>query len=299
MPEKRPSTPTSSVSPTFPVGMDALSSESMPQVMAIINITPDSFSDGGRFLEAEAALERAAAAEAEGAHFLDLGAESTRPGGGVYGEGAREVGEQEEIDRLLPVLETLVGQTQLPISVDTRKAKVAAEALEAGAHLINDVGGLGDPEMRAVVARAGCPVVIMHSRGELSTMQTETPFKDVRQEVAEDLSNRVQEALNDGIAPHQIILDPGLGFGKAGAQNFALLADLSFLHQLGYPILIGASRKSFIGEITGQGAADRLAGSLATVAWAAAQQAAILRVHDVGPTVRFLNVWQAMAKVAP
>ncbi len=301
MPEKGPSFLTSTVSPlTLPFGMDVpLHLWSAPRVMAIINITPDSFSDGGRYLKAEAALARAAAAEAEGAHFLDLGAESTRPGGGVYGDGAREVGVQEEIDRLIPVLEILVGQTQLPISVDTRKAPVAAAALKAGAHLINDVGGLDNPEMRAVVARAGCPVVLMHSRGALSTMQNHASFKDVRREVASDLNDRVQIALNDGVSPHQIILDPGLGFGKAGVQNFALLADLSPLHRLGFPVLVGASRKSFLGEITGQGAADRLAGSLATVAWAAKQKASILRVHDVGPTIRFLKVWQAMAEAAP
>jgi dihydropteroate synthase len=264
--------------------------------MGVLNITPDSFSDGGRFLEPQRAVEHALALAAEGAQILDLGAESTRPGGGVYGEGARTVTVQEELDRLLPVLETLRPETTLPISVDTRKGAVARAALGAGADLINDVSALADDDLAAAVADAGCPVVLMHSRGELSSMQRDIRFGDVVREVREELGEWVEGAHRRGIPAERIIVDPGLGFGKTARQNLALLARLDELAALGRPVLVGASRKSFLGAVTGAAPTGRLPGSLAAVAWAVHHGAALVRVHDVAATVQFLTVLREIGK---
>lgn len=265
-----------------------------PRLLGIVNVTPDSFSDGGRFLTAERAVEHGLALLAEGADALDLGAESTRPGGGVYGAGARTVAVAEELERLLPVLAGLRRETSRPLSVDTRKAAVAREALAAGADIINDVSALGDPEMGAVVAAAGCPVILMHSRGELGSMQRDIAFTDVVAEVAAELDDAAARALAAGIAKEKVIVDPGLGFGKTAAQNLALLRGLPALVERGRPVLVGASRKSFLGAVTGQPPAERLEGSLAAAAWSARGGAAILRVHDVAATRRFLDVWTAI-----
>ncbi len=265
-----------------------------PLVMGVLNLTPDSFSDGGRWNSTESAVEAALEMEREGAHLLDLGAESTRPGGGVYGSGASTVPVAEELDRLLPVLEALRPLTRLPISVDTRKGAVAKEALSAGADLINDVSALTDPEMISVVAAVGCPVVLMHNRGSLGTMQRHLEYRDLLGEVSEMLADAMKKAERGGVARAQTILDPGIGFGKSYAQNLALLRQLNFLEPLGRPVLVGASRKSFIGHLTGKPAPNRLAGSLAAAAWAASRGAAILRVHDVGATVELLDVWLAI-----
>lgn len=270
-----------------------------PLVMAVLNLTPDSFSDGGRFSGTDEAVEAGLAAVAAGAELLDLGAESTRPGGGVYGAGAAEVAVDEELRRLLPVLEKLRGLTDLPISVDTRKAAVARAALELGADLINDVSALADPAMGELVARAGVPIVLMHSRGTLESMQLAPNFDDPVVEVADELAAIDQRALDAGIAPHQILLDPGIGFGKRLGDNLALLAGLDRLRALGRPLLVGASRKAFIGAITGAPAAERLPGSLAAVAWAATLGAAIVRVHDVAATRAFLDVWTAIGDHRP
>jgi len=264
-----------------------------PKVMGVVNVTPDSFSDGGRFLDPARAVEHALALAAEGAELLDLGAESTRPGGGVYGAGAREVPADEELARLMPVLEALRAATDLPISVDTRKAAVARAALGAGADLVNDVSALGDPRMAEVVAEAGCPVVLMHARGELGTMQRDIAFADVVTEVRDELAQRRDAAVAAGIGRERVVLDPGLGFGKTAAQNLELLARLDRLAMLGSPLLVGASRKSFVGALTGAPAEQRLPGSLAAVARAAAGGAAVVRVHDVAATRQFLAVWQA------
>lgn len=266
-----------------------------PRLLGIVNVTPDSFSDGGRFLTAERAVEHGLTLLAEGADALDLGAESTRPGGGVYGAGARTVPADEELARLLPVLVGLRRETSLPLSVDTRKAAVAREALAAGADCINDVSALGDPEMGAVVAAAGCPVILMHSRGELGSMQRDIVFTDVVAEVAAELDDAAARALAAGIADDKVIVDPGLGFGKTAAQNLALVRGLPALVERGRPVLVGASRKSFLGALTGQPPAERLEGSLAAAAWAAHGGAAILRVHDVAATRKFLEVWTAIA----
>ena len=268
-----------------------------PKVMGILNLTPDSFSDGGLWDDPDApgiAVERGLAMLAEGADLLDLGAESTRPGGGVYGEGARTVPPEEEAARLLPVLEALRRETDAPLSVDTRKGEVARQALAAGADLINDIsalGDLGDPSLGQAVAETGCPLVLMHSRGDLGTMQKDIRFHDLLGEVRGELAQAVERAQAAGIGESQLVLDPGIGFGKTAEQNLALLARLDELASLGRPLLVGASRKSFISRDVPP--ARRLGGSLAAVAWSL--PAAIVRVHDVAETVQFLGVWYAIA----
>jgi dihydropteroate synthase len=266
-----------------------------PKVMGILNLTPDSFSDGGLWQDNAQAVERGLAMLAEGADLLDLGAESTRPGGGVYGGGARTVPPEEEAARLLPVLEALRRETDAPLSVDTRKGEVARQALAAGADLINDVsalGDLGDPALGRAVAGAGCPLVLMHSRGDLGTMQKDIRFHDLLGEVRGELAEAVERARAVGIDESQLVLDPGIGFGKTAEQNLALLARLDELAPLGRPLLVGASRKSFISRTVPSD--RRLGGSLAAVAWAL--RSAVLRVHDVAETVQFLDVWYAIQR---
>jgi dihydropteroate synthase len=265
-----------------------------PLVMGVLNVTPDSFSDGGRWLDPERAVAHGVAMLEQGADLLDLGAESTRPGGGVYGAGAAAVGSDEELARLRPVLAGLRARTAAPLSVDTRKAEVARQALAAGADLINDISALGDPEMGAVVAAAGCPLILMHSRGELRTMQTEIRYERLLPEVSADLAAALARAEAAGVDREQCLLDPGIGFGKTYAHNLALLRRLDELAALGRPLVVGASRKSFLGHLTGEPPARRLPGSLAAVAWAAARGAAVVRVHDVPETVQFLKVWDAI-----
>lgn len=286
------STPVTELS--FSRGRSLALAPGRPRIVGIVNVTPDSFSDGGRFLDAERAVAHGLALVAEGADLLDLGAESTRPGGGVYGAGARTVPVEEELERLLPVLAGLRRETEAPISIDTRKAAVARRALAAGADLINDVSALADPEMAAVVAEVGCPLIVMHSRGELSSMQRDIAFTDVVAEVAVELEAAARRAVAAGIAPERLIVDPGLGFGKTSEQNFALLARLPELVAAGRPVLVGASRKSFLGTLGGQPPAERLEGSLAAAGWAARGGAALVRVHDVAATRRFLDVWFAL-----
>jgi dihydropteroate synthase len=236
----------------------------------------------------------------DGADLLDLGAESTRPGGGVYGGGAETVPVDVEIARLLPVLEAVRRATDAPLSVDTRKGEVAEAALAAGADLINDVTALADPRLAEVVAKAGCPVVLMHSRGEISTMQTGIRFEDVVGEVRTELAASLDKAVAAGIEESQVILDPGIGFGKTWEQNLALVARLGELAALGRPLLLGASRKSFLGRTVERRGRPlpppdrRVAASLAAAGWSA-RSAAILRVHDVAETVQFLDVLEALA----
>jgi dihydropteroate synthase len=272
--------------------------------MGVLNLTPDSFSDGGLWLEPPRAVDHALCLLEEGADLLDLGAESTRPGGGVYGAGAAAVPPAEEAARLLPVLEAVRRATGAPISVDTRKGEVARRALDAGADLINDVSALGDSGdagLGRAVAAAGCPLVLMHSRGDLSSMQRNIRFADLLGEVRSELAEAMARAAACGIEEEQLVLDPGIGFGKTAEQNLALLGRLHELAPLGRPLLVGASRKSFIGrvvEAAGRpmpGPRERLPGSLAAVAWAAARGSAIVRVHDVAETVQFLAVWRAIA----
>ena len=268
--------------------------------MGVLNLTPDSFSDGGLWNDPARAVDHALRMLEEGADLIDLGAESTRPGGGVYGAGADPVPPAEEAARLLPVLEAVRRATGAPLSVDTRKGEVARRVLDAGADLINDISALADPALGEAVAAAGCPLVLMHSRGELGSMQRGIHFDDLLEEVRNELAEAMARAAESGVGEEQLVLDPGIGFGKTAEQNLDLLARLHELEPLGRPLLVGASRKSFIGrvlEAEGRpmpGPQERLPGSLAAVAWAAARSAAVVRVHDVAETVQFLAVWQAI-----
>lgn len=264
--------------------------------MGVLNLTPDSFSDGGKFHDPRQALQHAHVMLAAGAELLDLGAESTRPAGRTYGAGAPLVPAEEELRRLLPVLERLRSETDAVLSVDTRKGAVARAALAAGADLINDVTALGDPALAAAVAEAGCPVVLMHSRGETADMHRHARYGDVVAEVRDELAAALSRAEAAGIDRRQAVLDPGIGFAKTAPHNLVLLRRLADLHVLGRPLLVGASRKSFIGELTGAPPGERLAGSLAAVAWAARGGAALVRVHDVEATVQFLAVHAAIAE---
>ena len=299
MENARPTTPPTNWTLRLPRGR-ALSLGGRPRVLGILNLTPDSFSDGGLWTDVPRAVDHALRMLEDGADLLDLGAESTRPGGGVYGGGAETVPAGEEIARLLPVLEAVRRATDAPISVDTRKGEVAEAALAAGADLINDVSALADPRLAAAVSKAGCPVVLMHSRGDLSSMQTGIRFEDVVGEVRTELAGALEKAVAAGIDEAQVVLDPGIGFGKTWEQNLALVARLGELSALGRPLLLGASRKSFLGKTAERRGrplpppAGRVAGSLAAAGWSA-RSAAILRVHDVAETVQFLDVWEALA----
>ena len=257
-----------------------------PRVLGVVNITPDSFSDGGRFLEPSAAIAEAERQVAEGADAIDLGAESTRPG-------AAPVSPDAEWARLAPVLSVLAGRLEVPISIDTRHADVARRAVDAGADIVNDVEGLRAPAMREVVARSGAAAVVMHMRGEPTTMQADTAYENVRREVYRFLAEALDQAEADGIAPDRLVVDPGLGFGKGPEQSLELLAHVGELRSLGAPVLLGASRKSFLGWATG--ATEPLArteAGLAAAVYAAEHGVAIVRTHDVGPTVRALRLWE-------
>jgi dihydropteroate synthase len=259
-----------------------------PLVMGVVNITPDSFSDGGRYLEPEAALAHARRLLDEGADLVDLGAESTRPG-------SEPVPADEQWRRLAPVVAGLARETRAVISVDTASAVVAERALEAGAHVINDVTALGDPGMAGVVTRSGAGLVLMHMQGTPATMQRDPRYGDVVAEVARFVAARRDAALAAGIAREAIVLDPGIGFGKTVEHNLALLAGLDRLTALGQPILVGVSRKRFLGALTGDLPADeRLEAGLAAAAIAVAHGAAIVRTHDVQATVRALAVAAAI-----
>jgi dihydropteroate synthase len=264
-----------------------------PRIMGILNTTPDSFSDGGQFLDHGAALVQGQALAAV-SDLLDIGGESTRPG-------APEVPVAEEIARTAPVIAALrAGGVACPISIDTRKADVARAALAAGAGVVNDVAGLGfDPALGPLVAEAGVPVILMHMRGTPATMQAAAVYDDVVAEVYHELAAMVARAEGDGIARDRIVVDPGIGFAKTGAQNLALLARLSVFHGLGLPVLLGASRKKFIGTLSGaEVAADRVPGSLAVALAGVAQGAQVVRVHDAAQTRQALTLWQAVTGAA-
>lgn len=260
------------------------------RIMGVVNVTPDSFSDGGAFLDPTAALGRAMQLVAEGADVVDIGGESTRPG-------ATELEPEAEWARVGPVIEGLRERLGRPISIDTRHAEVAKRALEAGASIVNDVTGLRDPEMRRVVARSGAAVVVMHMRGTPATMVSHARYADVAQEVYRELADAVRRARDEGIGADRIVIDPGLGFAKTAAQSLELLTRLETFRPLGYPILVGASRKSFLGALgAGDAPADRLEASLAAAVVAALSGADVVRVHDVAPTVRALAVADAVRR---
>jgi dihydropteroate synthase len=258
-------------------------------VMGVLNVTPDSFSDGGKFFRVEDAVKAALAMERAGADILDIGAESTRPGSeGISGE--------EELERLLPVLQGLRGRLKIPVSIDTQKSRVAETAIGAGAEMLNDISGLRhDPKMAEVAARSGVPIVLMHMRGTPQTMQRKPWAKDVVKDVLGGLRESAAIARKAGVRKSQIIVDPGIGFGKSFAQNYELLAKLPALAMLGYPLLVGTSRKGFLGATLARNgkplpANERIWGTAATVAASILQGAHIVRAHDVEEMVQVARV---------
>ncbi|OPY31246.1 MAG: dihydropteroate synthase [Methanomassiliicoccales archaeon PtaU1.Bin124] len=261
-----------------------------PLVMGILNLTPDSFSDGGQYFDTDQAVAHAKFMVANGADIIDIGAESTRPG-------SNEVDPEIELERLLPVLKELVPFIKVPISVDTRHASVAKEALASGASIINDISGLRDDLMLKLLADARVPVVAMHMRGEPRSMQQDVRYEDLVGDIYTELSHIISRAKAAGIKEEKIILDPGLGFGKEAEQNLELLRRLKEFRCLGRPLLIGASRKRFIGHVTGGDPKDRLEGSLAAAMIAVQNGASIVRVHDVPETVKVLKLWKAVQTV--
>jgi dihydropteroate synthase len=258
-------------------------------VMGVLNVTPDSFSDGGKFLEPEAAVEQAFTMEKAGANLLDIGGESTRPGSQITSAA-------EELNRILPVLEALRGRLKIPISVDTRRAAVAELALRAGAEIINDISGLQhEPRIADVAARAAVPIILMHMRGEPRTMQVGPFARDVMKDVAQGLRRSVATARKAGVAKSQIILDPGIGFGKSFAQNYELLQKLQQLARLGYPLLVGTSRKGFLGATLARDGKpappeERIWGTAVTVTASILNGAHIVRVHDVAEMAQVARV---------
>jgi dihydropteroate synthase len=258
-------------------------------VMGVLNVTPDSFSDGGKFFRVADAVKAALAIERAGADILDIGAESTRPGSaGISGE--------EELERLLPVLQRLRGRLKIPISIDTQKARVAELAIDAGAEMLNDISGLRhDPKIAEVAAQFGVPLILMHMRGTPRTMQKQPWARDVMKDVTAGLRESVAVARRAGVRKTQIILDPGIGFGKSFAQNYELLAKLPELARLGYPLLVGTSRKGFLGATLARNgkplpADERIWGTAATVAVSILHGAHIVRVHDVDEMAQVARV---------
>ena len=259
-----------------------------PSVMGIVNVTPDSFSDGGQFYDVGAAVDHALQLVAEGADILDIGGESTRPG-------AEVVSLDEELRRVVSVVERLAKRTACPISIDTSKAEVARACLAVGATIINDVTGLRDPAMVELAAHTGVGVVVMHMQGDPRTMQLNPTYGNVVQDVTDYFAERIQTLLEAGIARSAIALDPGIGFGKTLEQTLQQLRELQQLQTFGSPVCLGVSRKGFLGPITGKPRTERLAGSLAVACFALAQGAAqILRVHDVAAHADAVKVWAAV-----
>ena len=259
-----------------------------PQLMGVVNVTPDSFSDGGQFFSTAAAIEHALQLAEQGAAILDIGGESTRPGSDATLL-------SDELARVLPVIEALAARSEALISIDTRKAYVARQALAAGAHIINDVTAMThDPAMIEVAAEAGVPVVLMHALGDPKTMQTDPRYDDAPTDIYDYLAARIEALVEAGVLRERIILDPGIGFGKTMAHNLQLMGSLALFHGLGCPVLLGASRKRFIGTLTHEPeAGKRVAGSVGAALAAAAQGVQIIRVHDVKETKAALDVFAA------
>ena len=258
------------------------------RVMGVLNATPDSFSDGGAFFDLEAALDQIARMTEEGADVIDIGGESTRPG-------SQGVDEAEEIRRVIPILERMNMNEGPLVSVDTSKAEVARAALEAGVHVINDVTGLRDPGMRAVIAESGAAAVAMHMRGEPRTMQENPVYKDLMGELSRYLRESARQAERDGI--RSVLVDPGVGFGKSWDHNLEILRRMGELRDIGYPLIVGVSRKGFIGAITGvEAAGERLIGSKVAEAFAVAGGADVIRTHDVGAAVEAVRMGEAVRR---
>lgn len=260
-----------------------------PKIMGIVNVTPDSFSDGGKFLQTEKAVEHALKLVEDGADVLDIGGESTRP----YSE---SVTQQDELDRVLPVIESLVKKTDKPISIDTSKAVVAREAVRAGAEIINDVTGLeGDSEMILVAKSTGAGICAMHMQGTPQIMQDNPTYQNVTEEVFEYLKQKRDSLVEQGIESEKLCLDPGIGFGKTHEHNFTLIRECEKFLELGHPILVGHSRKGFIAKAIGDKLADRDVGTLATSLVLAQKGVHVLRVHNVEATFQGLNILQKVS----
>jgi dihydropteroate synthase len=259
----------------------------LPLVMGILNLTPDSFSDGGRFNTIETALRHARAMLVGGADLIDIGGESTRPG-------STPIPEDEQIRRVKPVISAIRAEMPIPISIDTTRAKVAAAALEAGATLVNDISaGRDDPDLLPLVAAAKVPVILMHMQGTPATMQVNPVYADVVGEVKQFLFDRAGYAQSIGIHRADILLDPGIGFGKTAQHNLQLLHHLGKLTGMDHPLVVGTSRKAFIGTVTGE-TGERVFGTAGTIAWAAANGAAIVRVHDVDAMGKVVAIIRAI-----
>lgn len=263
-----------------------------PLICGVVNVTPDSFSDGGRFFGHQAAVEHALRLVEEGADVIDVGGESTRPG-------SRRPSECEELDRVLPVIAEVVGRTGCAVSVDTSSPAVMSAAADAGAVMVNDVRGLREPGAVEAVASHAMTVCISHMSGEPGTMQLAPAYHDVVAEVATYLAERAAACVRAGVEPSSIVLDPGFGFGKTLEHNLTLLSGLRGLNALGFPVMAGISRKSMLGEITGRPVEERLPGSLAAGLVAAENGARMLRVHDVAATRDVLAVWEAVRVTTP
>ena len=254
-------------------------------IMGVLNVTPDSFSDGGAYLEVDSAIVQAKSMVADGATILDIGGESSRPG-------AEPVPIDVELNRVLPVIHALKSeQLDIPISIDTTKAEVAQKALEAGAHIINDITALqGDSAMADVAVEMDAGVILMHMKGTPTTMQQSPFYENVVKDIYDNLENWIDRSVDKGIEPNRIIIDPGIGFGKTTEQNIQILKKLSVFKQLNKPILIGTSRKSFIGKLLDLPVTDRIEGTIATVCWSIVQGADIVRVHDVKAVSRAVKM---------
>jgi dihydropteroate synthase len=261
-----------------------------PLVCGILNVTPDSFSDGGRFHSFDRAVERGLTLAAEGADLIDVGGESTRPG-------SRPPTLAEELARVVPVVEALVQRVPVPVSVDTSRPEVMRAAVAAGASMVNDVRALRSPGALSAAAELGVPVCLMHMQRSPETMQEDPRYRDVLVEVRTFLAERVRACLDAGIRQEHLVVDPGFGFGKTPAHNVALLASLDGLRSLGVPVMVGLSRKSVLGQLTGRAVGDRLPASLAAALLAAQRGAAVLRVHDVAATRDVLTVLDAVGPV--
>lgn len=280
----------------FTFGSKQFNLSTRTHIMGVLNVTPDSFSDGGKYLNTEAAVEHAMTMIEEGADIIDVGGESTRPKGIAYGGGAEEVDADEELLRILPVITRLAKLTSVPISVDTYKSGVAKQALDAGAVIVNDISGLTfDTEMAAVVASKGASLILMHIKGTPKTMQDNPVYGSLFGEISDFLSARIETARKAGVT--QIMVDPGIGFGKRVEHNLQLIKDIGRLQGLGCPIVLGASRKSFIGTILDVPIDERLEGSLAAAVAAVLNGVHILRVHDVMETKRAVMVADAIKNV--
>ena len=268
---------------------------SRTHVMGILNVTPDSFYDGGKWLDPDSAVERALKIAEEGADFLDIGGESTRPRGSAYGEGAAPVSVEEELRRIMPVVEAVARRVDIPVSIDTYKSEVARQALMAGASMVNDITGFHfDPEMPAVVGNASAAAVVMHMKGSPQTMQVNPRYEDLFSEITGYLEESLSLGRKHGV--ENMMVDPGIGFGKRLEHNLQLIAGLERFRSLGVPILIGPSRKSFIGNVLNLPVEERLEGSIAAVVACILNGANVVRVHDVAAAKRAAGVADAILR---